>query len=252
MTLVLEQVLNGLQFGVFLFLVSAGLTLIFGVMGVINLAHGSLVMVGAFATAAATQALGSFLLGLLAGLAAAGLTGAVMELLVIRRLYRRDHLRQVVATFGIVLFANEMVVMIWGRTPLFFNAPDWLGGSVELAGGIVYPVYRLFIIAVGIAVAALLYLLVTHTRVGMLIRAGSTHRETVASLGVDIAALSTLLFAFGAVLAGLAGAMAGPLVSVETGMGERLLILSFVVIVIGGLGSLPGALTAALLVGLFD
>lgn len=252
MVLFIEQVLNGVQLGIFLFLVSAGLTLIFGIMGIINLAHGSLFMVGAFAAATATTLSGSFIVGLITGVLAAGVAGITMEYFVLRHLYKRDHLDQVLATFGVILFANELVTMIWGRAPLFFNAPDILNGSIELVPGIIYPVYRLFIIAVGIAVAVLLYFLITRTRMGMLIRAGATNRDIVGALGVNISVLFMALFGFGAMLAGLAGAMAGPLISVEVGMGENQLILSFVVVVIGGIGSLRGALIGAMLVGIVD
>ena len=252
MFLLLEQILNGLQLGVFLFLVAAGLTLIFGVMGVINLAHGSLFMVGAYGAAVFTQWTGSFLLGLIGAMAVAGLTGIVMELVIMRRLYQRDHLDQVLATFGLILFVNELVTMIFGRTPLFLDAPGFLNGAAEILPGVFYPVYRLAIIGVGILVAAILYYIITYTRAGMLIRAGSTNRDMVAVLGVDIGLMFTLLFGLGAVFAGLAGGMAGPLVSVEVGMGEQQLILAFVVVVIGGIGSVRGALVGALLVGVVD
>jgi branched-chain amino acid transport system permease protein len=252
MILLVEQLLNGIQLGIFLFLVSAGLTLIFGIMGVINLAHGSLFMTGAFVGASAAAATGSFFLGIAAGVIAAGIAGLVMELLIIRHLYRRDHLDQVLATFGLILFANELVSMIWGRTPIFSSTPDFLNSSIRILPGITYPAYRLFIIAVGIAVAGALYLVISRTRIGMLVRAGSTHREIVGALGVNISLLFLLIFGLGAMLAGLAGAMAGPLVSVQTGMGESQLILAFVVIVIGGIGSLRGAFVAALLVGIVD
>lgn len=252
MILLAEQLLNGIQLGIFLFLVSAGLTLIFGIMGVINLAHGSLFMTGAFVGASAAAATGSFFLGIAAGVIAAGIAGLVMELLIIRHLYRRDHLDQVLATFGLILFANELVSMIWGRTPIFSSTPDFLNSSIRILPGITYPAYRLFIIAVGIAVAGALYLVISRTRIGMLVRAGSTHREIVGALGVNISLLFLLIFGLGAMLAGLAGAMAGPLVSVQTGMGESQLILAFVVIVIGGIGSLRGAFVAALLVGIVD
>jgi len=252
MLLFVEQVLNGLQLGIFLFLVAAGLTLIFGIMGVINLAHGSLFMIGAFVAATVTGMTGSFLIGLLAALPAAALAGVVIEVVVIRRLYAREHLDQVLATFGLILFINEAVTMLWGRTPLFIDVPDALRGSVEIIPGIPYPVYRLAIIAAGILVAILMWLVIAKTRVGMLIRAGSTNREMVAALGVDIALLYTALFAAGAVFAGFAGAMAGPLVSVQVGMGEQILILTFVVIIIGGIGSVRGALIGSLMVGVVD
>jgi branched-chain amino acid transport system permease protein len=252
MLLFIEQTLNGLQLGIFLFLVAAGLTLIFGIMGLINLAHGSLFMIGAYVAATVTGWTGSFLIGLLAALPAAALAGVAIEFVVMRRLYDRDHLDQVLATFGLILFINEAVTMIWGRTPLFLNVPDALKGSIEIIPGVPYPLYRVAIIAAGILVALLLWLAIARTRVGMLIRAGSTNREMVAALGVDIALLYTALFAAGAVFAGFAGAMAGPLVSVQVGMGEQILILAFVVIVIGGIGSVRGALVGSLLVGIVD
>lgn len=252
MLLFLEQLLNGIQLGVFLFLIAAGLTLIFGIMGVINLAHGSLFMVGAYAAAVATEWTGSFGLGILIALVVSGAVGVLMEVVVMRRLYDRDHLDQVLATFGLILFTNELVTMVFGRTPLFLNVPDVLNGAVQILPGVLYPLYRLAIIAMGILVAVILYIIITRTRAGMLIRAGSTHRDMVAVLGVDIALMFTLLFGLGAVFAGFAGAMAGPLVSVEVGMGEQQLILAFVVIVIGGIGSVRGALVGALLVGIVD
>ncbi len=250
--LFIEQVLNGLQFGMMLFLTAAGLTLIFGIMNLINLAHGSLYMVGAYVCASVTGWTGSFLLGLLAALPAAALVGAAVEIVALRRLYDRDHLDQVLATFGLILFFNEAAKILWGAQPLYLSIPDWLSGSVELIPGAPYPAYRLAIILVGAAVALSLYLLIGKTRIGMLIRAGATSREIVAAMGVDIRLLYTLVFALGAMLAGLAGALIGPLQSVEVGMGEGILILTFVVIVIGGIGSIKGALIAALLVGLVD
>ncbi len=250
--LFIEQVLNGLQFGMMLFLTAAGLTLIFGIMNLINLAHGSLYMVGAYVCASVTGWTGSFLLGLLAALPAAALVGAAVEIVALRRLYDRDHLDQVLATFGLILFFNEAAKILWGAQPLYLSIPDWLSGSVELIPGAPYPTYRLAIILVGAAVALSLYLLIGKTRIGMLIRAGATSREIVAAMGVDIRLLYTLVFALGAMLAGLAGALIGPLQSVEVGMGEGILILTFVVIVIGGIGSIKGALIAALLVGLVD
>ncbi|MDJ0611441.1 MAG: branched-chain amino acid ABC transporter permease [Kiloniellales bacterium] len=250
--LLAEQILNGLQFGMMLFLMAAGLTLVFGIMNLINLAHGSLYMVGAYVCASVTDWTGSFLLGLLAALPAAALVGAAVEIVALRRLYDRDHLDQVLATFGLILFFNEAAKMLWGAQPLYLTIPHWLSGSVEIIPGAPYPAYRLAIILVGAAVALLLYLLIGKTRLGMLIRAGATSREIVAAMGVDIRLLYTLVFALGAMLAGLAGALIGPLQSVEVGMGEGILILTFVVIVIGGIGSIKGALIAALLVGLVD
>ena len=252
MLLFIEQLLNGLQLGVMLFLMSAGLTLVFGIMRVINLAHGSLYMIGAYVAATVTQATGSFLLGLAAALPAAALVGMLMEVAVLRFLYDRDHLDQVLATFGLIFFFNELTRIIWGRQPLYMDVPPWLSGSVELLPGAPYPAYRLAIILVGALVAVFLYLLFTRTRFGMRIRAGAVKREIVGALGVNIKLLYTLVFGLGALLAALAGAMAGPILAVESGMGESILILTFVVIVIGGIGSIRGAMVAALLVGVVD
>ncbi len=251
-TLIAEQILNGLQFGVMLFLMSAGLTLIFGVMGLINLAHGSLYMVGAFACATVAMASGSFWLGLAASLAAAAAVGAIIEIVVIKRLYGRDHLDQVLATFALILVFSEGVRWIFGAFPLYLNIPDSLAGAVLLPGAIHYPLYRLLIIAVGLAIAAGLAGLISFTRLGIQIRAGQTDREMIAVLGVDINRLYTQVFALGAALAGLAGALVGTIQSVEVGMGEPVLILAFVVIVIGGIGSVKGALLGAVLVGVTD
>ncbi|HDZ81727.1 MAG TPA: branched-chain amino acid ABC transporter permease [Roseobacter sp.] len=250
--LLIEQVLNGIQFGVMLFLMAAGLTLIFGVMGLINLAHGSLYMVGAFAAATVAGWTGSFTLALVAALAAAAAAGALVELLVIRRLYDRDHLDQVLATFALILIFSEGTRYVFGSFPLFLDIPAALSGPVVLPGGIFYPLYRLVIIAVGLLVAAGLFVLIAKTRIGIQIRAGEADREMIAALGVDISKLYTLVFALGAALAGLAGALVGAIQSVQVGMGEPVLILAFVVIVIGGIGSIKGALVGALLVGLTD
>ena len=252
MILLIEQLLNGLQLGIFLFLLSAGLTLIFGIMGVINLAHGSLYMVGAYAAALGMQWTGSFWWGLMLALPASAFTGWLVELVIIRQLYRRDHLDQVLATFGLILFLNELTTICFGRAPLFLSLPETLSISVEILPGLLYPLYRLLIIGTGLLLAFLLYLLISHTRVGMLLRAGTTHREMVEALGVNLTLLNTGLFVLGALLAGFAGALAGPLISVEVGMGENVLILCFVCIVIGGLGSIRGALFGALLIGMVD
>ena len=252
MLLFIEQVLNGLQLGFMLFLLSAGLTLVFGVMNLINLAHGSFYMVGAYVAATVMQVSGSFWLALLVALLTAGLCGFLVEVIVLRHLYKRDHLDQVLATFGLILFFNEATRMIWGRQPLFMQVPELLSGSVEVLPGIPYPIYRLVIIAVGLFVAIGLYLLINHTRLGMRIRAGASNRSMIAALGVNIRWLYSLVFALGALLAGFAGVMAAPLFAVESGMGESILILTFVVIVIGGIGSIKGALLGALLVGLVD
>jgi branched-chain amino acid transport system permease protein len=252
MLLAIEQILNGLQLGITLFLMSAGLTLVFGIMQVINLAHGSFYMIGAFVGATVTARSGSFLLGVLAALGAAAGTGMIVEVIVLRRLYRREHLDQVLATFGLILFFNELTRIIWGRQPLMMDVPVWLGGSIELLPGLPYPVYRLAVIVVGIAVALGLWLLFARTRLGMQIRAGASNREMTAALGVNIRLIYTLVFGLGTLLAGLAGVMAGPILAVESGMGESILILTFVVIVIGGIGSVRGAVVGALLVGMVD
>jgi len=250
--LVLEQSLNGLQFGLMLFLLAAGLTLVFGIMDMINLAHGSLYMVGAYLIATAAAASGSFWIGLLAGVAGTALVGMLLEVTVLRRLYRRDHLSQVLGTFAILLMANEGVRMLWGSLPVALNPPASLAGPVELLPGFSYPAYRLLIIGVGLAVAALLYVLVTHTRLGMQVRAGASNREMARAMGVDVRRLFTAVFGLGAALCAVAGGMLGPLLAVQVGMGESILILAFVVIVIGGIGSIRGALFGALLVGVVD
>ena len=250
--LILEQLLNGVQLGMFLFLVSAGLTLVFGFMNVINLAHGSLFMIGAYAIALIGGATGSFLAGLLLSLPVVALAALIIELLIIRPLYTRDHLDQVLATFGLILFINEGTTMLLGRTPLFLDVPAALSGTVEIFGIFSYPLYRLAIIAAGVIVAGMLWFIITRTRVGMRIRAGTTNREMVEQLGVNIDALNTAIFVVGAMFAGFAGALAGPLTSVEVGMGENLLILCFVCIVIGGIGSIRGALLGSVVVGVVD
>ncbi len=250
--LLIEQLLNGLQLGVMLFLMAAGLTLIFGVMGLINLAHGSLYMVGAFACAAVAAATGSFWIGLVASLVAAAAAGAIVEVAVIRKLYERDHLDQVLATFALILIFSEGTRWLFGSFPLYLDIPPLLQGAVPLPGGGRYQLYRLAIIGVGIVVAIGLYLLISRTRLGMRIRAGESDREMIAALGVDIRTLYTVVFALGAALAGLAGALVGALQSVQVGMGEPVLILAFVVIVIGGIGSIKGALLGAVLVGVID
>lgn len=250
--LFLEQLLNGLQLGMTLFLMSAGLTLVFGVMGLINLAHGSLYMIGAFCCAWITGLTNSFVLGLLAGFCGAAIAGLIIEVIVIRRLYSRGHLDQVLATFALILIISEGTSWIFGSSPLYLSIPSWLSGSVPLWGGGSYPIYRLLIIVIGLLIAFGLYLLITKTRLGMRIRAGESDREMIAALGVDIRTIYTLVFALGAALAGLAGALVSTLYSVEVGMGEPVLILALVVIVIGGIGSVKGALVASILVGLVD
>jgi branched-chain amino acid transport system permease protein len=251
-TLLLIQALNGVQFGLILFLIAAGLTLVFGVMDFINLAHGVQYMVGAYLAAAFTALTGSFGLGLLLALPTALAFGLLLEVLIFRHLYDRDHLDQVLATFGVILFLNQGVKLAFGAAPLSVPVPDALSGSVEMVDGLLYPVYRLVVIAAGLGVAALLYLLVNKTRAGMLVRAGASNAPMVSALGVDIRRLFTLVFGFGAMLAGFAGAMVAPILSVEPGMGDNILILAFVVIVIGGIGSIRGAFLAAILIGLVD
>ncbi|MBM3487094.1 MAG: branched-chain amino acid ABC transporter permease [Alphaproteobacteria bacterium] len=250
--LIVEQTLNGIQFGVFLFLISAGLTLVFGIMNMVNLTHGSLYMMGAYYAFALTNLTGSFYLAILLMIPAALVTGIVLELVALRTLYSRDHLDQVLATFGLILFFNELVRLVWGPENKRFDIPQSLSGHVEIIPGIPYPEYRVAIIAVGLLVAVFLYFLIARTRIGMLVRAGASNRMMVGALGVNIRLLYTVIFGIGAALAGLAGGMAGPILSVGTGMGEGMLILAFVVIVIGGIGSIRGALVASVLVGIVE
>lgn len=252
MILLLEQLLNGMQFGIMLFLMAAGLTLIFGIMNLINLAHGSLYMIGAYIAATCFAATHSFVLALAAAIGGAIVAGIAIEVIVFRALYDRDHLDQVLATFGLILFFNEMVRIIWGTTALYMHPPPLLSGQVMLLPGVPYPAYRLAIIAVGLLVALLLWLLIGRTRAGMLIRAGASNRAILGALGINVSLLYTLVFALSAALAALSGAMAGPIFNVESGMGDDFLILAFVVIVIGGVGSIRGAFVGALLVGVVD
>jgi len=251
-TLFIVQTLNGLQFGVLLFLIAAGLTLVFGVMDFINLAHGVQYMLGAYLAVMFYALTGSFVLALILALAAALAFGLLLEFTVFRHLYDRDHLEQVIATFGIIIFLNQGVKVVWGAAPLNLPIPEALAGTVQLMPGLVYPVWRLVIIASGLIVALMLYFLVSRTRVGMLVRAGATHARIVSALGVDIRRLFMIVFGFGTMLAAFAGVMIAPILSVEPGMGDSVLILAFVVIVIGGIGSMRGAFMAALLIGLVD
>ena len=249
--LILEQSLNGLQFGLMLFLLAAGLTLVFGIMDMINLAHGSLYMLGAFLASMFVQLTGSFLAGVLLAIAATAVLGMLLEVSILRTLYARDHLSQVLATFALILIINELVRLVWGSDAAL-PMPAALSGPVELLPGLRYPSYRLVIIGVGLAVALLLYVLVTKTRIGMLVRAGASNREMALAMGVNIKLLFTLVFGAGAALCAVAGAMLAPLFAVQVGMGENILILAFVVIVIGGIGSIRGALVGAVLVGVVD
>jgi branched-chain amino acid transport system permease protein len=252
MLLFIEQCLNGLQFGLLLFLLAAGLTLVFGIMDLVNLAHGSLYMMGAYFAATFAERTGSFVVGSVLALFATLALGMVVEIVALRRLYGRDHLDHVLGTFGLILFFNELVSMVWGPAGLTLPLPDWLSASIELLPGVHYPAYRLAIIGTALVVALFLYVVVMRTRVGMLIRAGASNREMVGALGIDIKLLYTLVFGLGAALAGLAGLMQAPILTVQIGMGENILILAFVVIVIGGIGSIRGAFIAAVFVGLVD
>jgi branched-chain amino acid transport system permease protein len=249
--LILEQSLNGLQFGLMLFLLAAGLTLVFGIMDMINLAHGSLYMLGAFLASTFVALTGSFTAGVLLAIPATAVVGMILEISVLRTLYARDHLAQVLATFALILIINEVTRLIWGSDAAL-PMPAALSGPVEIVPGLRYSAYRLLIIAVGILVAALLYFLVTKTRVGMLVRAGASNREMALAMGVNIKLLFTAVFGIGAALCAVAGAMLAPLFAVQVGMGENILILAFVVIVIGGIGSIRGALVGAVLVGVVD
>lgn len=252
MTLFAEQLLNGLSFGLLLFLVAAGLTLIFGIMEFINLAHGSLYMIGAYLTATVVGKTDSFLLALVVAIVGTALMALLLEVILIRRLYRRNHLTQVLATFALALIANEVVRLIWGAQPLPLDMPAALAGAVEIVPGFFYPAYRLFIIAISLLVALALYFFINHTRTGMWLRAGASNRDMALLMGIPINPLFTGLFALGGGLCALAGGLIGPLTAVQPGMGENILILSFVVVVIGGMGSVRGALAGALLIGMID
>lgn len=252
MALFIVQILNGLQLGVLLFLIAAGLTLVFGVMNFINLAHGVQYMLGAYLAVMFYAITGSSLLAVVLALLTALGFGLFLEFVIFRHLYDRDHLEQVIATFGIIIFLNQAVKTAWGAAPLTLPIPEIFSGTIVLMPGLLYPVWRLVIIGSGLAVGLLLYLLVTRTRVGMLVRAGATNARIVSALGIDIRRLFMIVFGFGAMLAAFAGAMIAPILSVEPGMGDTMLILAFVVIVIGGIGSIRGAFLAALLIGLVD
>ncbi|HVG50590.1 MAG TPA: branched-chain amino acid ABC transporter permease [Xanthobacteraceae bacterium] len=251
-SLLIVQILNGLQLGVLLFLIAAGLTLVFGVMDFINLAHGVQYMLGAYFAVMFYGLTGNFLAALVLSLVFSLAFGLALEFAVFRHLYDRDHLDQVIATFGVILFLNQAVKFIWGAAPLALPIPEVFSGAVVLMPGLLYPVWRLVIIGSGLAVAVLLYVLVTYTRVGMLVRAGATNAPMVSALGVNIRRLFMIVFGFGTMLAGFAGILIAPILSVEPGMGDTILILAFVVIVIGGIGSIRGAFFGALLIGLVD
>jgi branched-chain amino acid transport system permease protein len=252
MTLLIEQCLNGLQFGLLLFLLAAGLTLVFGIMDLVNLAHGSLYMIGAYFAATFAAWTGSFVLGALLALGATLMVGMAVEVIAMRRLYGRDHLDHVLGTFGLILFFDEAVRLIWGPQGISLPLPPWLNTSVQILPGFHYSAYRLSIIVVTLVAAAFLNVLVMRTRVGMLIRAGASNREMVGALGVNIKFLFTLVFGLGAAFAGLAGVMQVPILTAQIGMGENILILAFVITVVGGIGSIRGAFVAAIFVGFVD
>jgi branched-chain amino acid transport system permease protein len=249
--LLLAQALNGLQYGILLFLLGAGLTLVLGIMNFVNLAHAALYMLGAYIGATVFVSTGSFVIAGLATVLGTFLIGAIVERTTLRAFYHRDHLDQVLATFGLILVFNELVRIIWGAQPLYMRPPDGFTGTVMVLG-MTYPAYRFLVIAVGLAVAAALYIIIHHTRMGMLIRAGASNARMVSVLGVNIRLLNTLIFSLGAALAGLAGFMAGPILAVQPGMGDYVLIAVLVVIVIGGIGSIRGAFFGALIVGVVD
>ena len=251
-TLIAEQLLNGLQFGLMLFLIAAGLTLVFGILDILNVAHGSLYMAGAYVAAQTMQATNSFLAAVLVAALVTGAVGLVLELVLIRRLVIRDHLAQVLGTFAVILIANDVVKMIWGPAPMMMSMPSALSGPVQLLPDLLYPAYRLLIIAVGLAAALGLYLFVTRTRAGVLVRAGASNRQMATLMGVRVPLLFLGVFVLGAMLAALAGALLGPVTAIQTGMGEQILILVLVCIVIGGIGSMRGAFVGALLVGFVD
>jgi branched-subunit amino acid ABC-type transport system permease component len=251
-SLLLTQLLNGLQLGVMLFLMSAGLTLVLGIMNLVNLAHGAFFMMGAYLAAQVQIWTGSFVLAILIAVPATWFLGLIVDYLCLRPLYDRNHLDQVLSTFGLVLFFNEFVRFVWGAPAVFIDYPTALAGTVEIVPGAPYPIYRLVILGIGIVVALLLYFVIAHTRIGMVVRAGASNRVMTASMGVNIGLLSTLVFAAGAALAGLAGVISAPLLSVQSGLGDPVLILTLVVIVIGGIGSIRGAIGASIIVGLVD
>src|SRR5215467_4925240 len=247
-----EQCLNGVQLGMLLFLLAAGLTLVFGIMDLVNLAHGSLYMLGAYFAATFATLTGSFTLALILAIVGSLIAGMVLEVIAIRPLYGRDHLDQVLGTFGLILLFNELVRLVWGPEGRTLSLPPEMLSAVQILPGVHYPIYRLVIILATLAVAGFLYVLVMRTRLGMLVRAGASNREMVGALGINIKLLYTLVFGLGAALAGFAGMMQAPILTVQIGMGENILILAFVVIIIGGMGSIRGALIAAILVGLID
>lgn len=252
MMIFIEQILNGLNYGLLLFMIAAGLSLVFGVMHLINLAHGSLFMIGAFVTVGVTQVAGSFWLGVFCGALAAFIIGLIIERVIVRPLYARDHLDQVLATFGLIMFFNELLRLISGGAPLFVPTPHNLSGAAELAEGFFYSRYRIAVTLAAVLIATGLWLVLSRTKTGMLIRASANNPTMVGHIGFDVRTVGTLVFGVGAALAGIAGALNGPLVSIEVGMGEQVLILAFVIVVIGGMGSIQGTFYASLLIGFVD
>jgi branched-chain amino acid transport system permease protein len=246
----LVQLLNGIQYGFLLFLVASGLTLLFGIMGIINLAHGSFYMIGAYLAYWATGVTGSLWLGILLALPIALLLGYLVERLAIVYLYHRDHLYQVLLTFALILIFNELQRILWGNNVHGVPIPQILSGSINLTDTQSYPVYRLFISAACITIAVAMYWLIQKTRLGMMIRAGASNREMVQALGINVSRLFAFVFSLGVALAAFAGMVASPVDSVYPGMGENILIISFVVVVIGGTGSIKGAFVGAMLIGL--
>lgn len=251
-SLFVEQMLNGLQLGVMLFLIAAGFTLVFGIMNLVNLAHGSFYMIGAYMFATILQQVGAFWVSIVLAALVTGFVGAVLERLALKPFYRRPYLDQVLATLGLILFFNEFTRIIWGPQPLNVTLPGALNSSVPIIVGLSYPMIRLVILAVGVLVALALYLIISRTRAGMLVRAGASNRVFIGALGINVNRVFSWAFSVGAALAGLAGALASPILAVEAGMGESVLIFALIVVVIGGIGSFRGAFVAAILVGLID
>lgn len=252
MSLVLIQLLNGLQYGLLIFLAASGLTLVFGILGIINLSHGSFYMLGAYLALSLTGLTGDIFLALALGIPIAFLFGMAIEWLFIRHLYNRDHLQQVLLTFALILVFNELQQSVWGSHPLSIPAPSYLSASVKITEGLSYPVYRLALMLICLALALLMVFIIQKTRVGRMIRAAESNREMVEALGFDARILFRLVFAAGVALAAVAGILAAPVESAYPGIGDRVLIISFVVVVIGGIGSIRGAFVGSLLIGLAD
>ncbi len=249
--LLITQLMNGVQLGLLLFLLASGLTLIFGIMDFINLSHGSFYMIGAYFCGTVVAWSGSFLIGIVFALAGMFIVGAVVEWFIARKLYREDHLDHVLVTFGLILIFDTLVHLIWGAQGMAIPLPDILNGQITL-GTLVLPTYRLLIIVSGLAVAGILYILVARTRLGMLIRAGASNRTMVEALGININRLFLFVFALGAAMAGFAGMLIAPITEASIGMGNDIIIIAFVVVIVGGIGSIKGAFYAALIIGLLD